>query len=99
MRKEISHQRYIISALLTFVVIFAGWTLLCASGSVRELFLPSPAKVVNDIILGAKDGSLWVNMDYSIFRITMGFIISVVIGVPLGIPTWIWNLSRHSTTT
>lgn len=85
MRKEISHQRYIISALLTFVVIFAGWTLICASGSVRELFLPSPAKVVNDIILGAKDGSLWVNMGYSIFRITMGFIISVVIGVPLGI--------------
>ncbi|MDD3339933.1 MAG: ABC transporter permease [Lachnospiraceae bacterium] len=85
LRKDISHQRYISSAIIAFVVIFVGWTLLCASGTVKELFLPSPTKVLNDIIAGAKDGSLWVNMGYSIFRVTMGFVISVVIGVPLGI--------------
>lgn len=85
LRKDISHKRYIISAIITFVAIFAGWTMLCAIGTVQELFLPSPAKVVNDIIEGAKNGSLWINMGYSIFRITMGFIISVIIGVPLGI--------------
>lgn len=85
LRKEISHKRYFISAVVTFVGIFVAWTLLCASGSVKELFLPSPAKVVKDIIECAKDGSLWVNMGYSIFRITMGFLISTLIGVPLGI--------------
>lgn len=85
LRKEISYKHYIIATIITFVTIFAGWSLLCASGSVKELFLPSPVKVINDIIEGAKDGSLWVNMGYSIFRITMGFIISVVVGVPLGI--------------
>lgn len=85
LRKEISQKRYIFSTIITFAAIFLGWTLLCASGSVGELFLPSPAKVVGDIMDGAKNGSLWVNMGYSIFRITMGFILSVVIGVPLGI--------------
>lgn len=85
LRKDISHKCYVISAIATFVAIFALWTLLCASGSVKELFLPSPMKVINDIISTARDGSLWVNMGYSIFRITMGFIISVIIGVPLGI--------------
>ena len=85
LRKELSQKRYVTSAICTFVVIFLLWTLLCASGQVKELFLPSPAKVVKDIIESAKDGTLWVNMGYSIFRITMGFIISTVIGVPLGI--------------
>ena len=85
LRKDISQKRYVISAIVTFVVIFAAWTLLCLSGSVKELFLPSPAKVVKDIVDSAMDGSLWVNMGYSIFRITMGFIISTLIGVPLGI--------------
>lgn len=85
LRKEISQKRYIVSTIITFAAIFIGWTLLCVSGSVGELFLPSPAEVIGDILGGAKDGSLWVNMGYSIFRITMGFILSVLVGVPLGI--------------
>ena len=52
---------------------------------VKELFLPSPLKVLNDIVSCAKDGSLWANMGWSIFRITRGFVIAVGIGVPLGI--------------
>lgn len=51
----------------------------------KRTFLPSPLKVLNDIVSCAKDGSLWANMGWSIFRITMGFVISVIIGVPLGI--------------
>ena len=51
----------------------------------KGTFLPSPLKVLNDIVSCAKDGSLWANMGWSIFRITMGFVIAVVIGVPLGI--------------
>ena len=82
LRKELSQKRYVTSAICTFVIIFLLWTLLCASGQVKELFLPSPAKVVKDIIESAKDGTLWVNMGYSIFRITMGFIISTVIESP-----------------
>lgn len=85
LRKEISHKRYVSSAVATFIVVFTAWFLLCLSGNVKELFLPSPIKVVQDIINGAKDGSLWINMGYSIFRVTMGFVISVVLGVPLGI--------------
>ena len=61
------------------------WGGLSGSGMVKELFLPSPLKVLNDIVSCAKDGSLWANMGWSIFRITMGFVIAVVIGVPLGI--------------
>ena len=85
LRKDISKRCYTISMIMTFVVIFALWGGLSGSGMVKELFLPSPLKVLNDIVSCAKDGSLWANMGWSIFRITMGFVISVIIGVPLGI--------------
>jgi len=85
LRKPISKKRYTIYAALTFIFLFAAWAVICASGIVEELFLPSPGKVFNDIVNTAKDGTLWVNMRYSVFRITMGFLISVLLGVPLGI--------------
>ncbi len=85
LRKEISRKRFIISAIAVFIVLFVAWFMVCISGGIREMFLPSPLKVALDLWEGAKDGSLWINMGYSIFRVTMGFIISVILGVPLGI--------------
>ncbi|MGN1318125.1 MAG: ABC transporter permease [Lachnospirales bacterium] len=85
LRKEISKQSYSITAILTFVVIFAVWFIICQLGLVKEMILPSPVAVVQDIIKSAKEGTLWADMGYSVLRITLGFILSVVIGVPLGI--------------
>ena len=85
LRKEITHKRYITIAIVTFVVIFAAWEIAAASGQVKSIFLPSPIKVLQDLIDKAKDGSLWTDMGYSVYRVTMGFLLSVVLGVPLGI--------------
>ncbi|MCK9171205.1 MAG: ABC transporter permease [Treponema sp.] len=85
LRKDITKQQYVVSAVMTFVLILVIWLLLCKSGKIKPIFLPHPVKVVRDIIQGAADGSLWMNIGYSVFRITMGFLISVAIGVPLGI--------------
>lgn len=85
LRKELSKQRYIINSIITFVVLFVIWLTAAESGVVNSMFLPSPIMVIDDIIDGAKDGSLWVNMGVSVFRITMGFLASSIIGVPLGI--------------
>lgn len=85
LRKEISKKRYISSAVITFIVIFAVWAVITAAGLVSGLFLPSPLSVVQDIIDRVRDGSLWVDTGYSIYRVTMGFVYSVVLGVPLGI--------------
>ena len=55
LRKDISKRCYTISMIMTFVVIFALWGGLSGSGMVKELFLPSPLKVLNDIVNCAKD--------------------------------------------
>lgn len=85
LRKKISRKQYTITAICTFVAIFVIWQLVAVSGCVKELFLPSPVKVIQDIFSKVKVGTLWTDMGTSVFRITMGFIISVVAGVPLGI--------------
>lgn len=85
LRKEISKRTYTINAVLTFIIIFIVWFLLCGLGLVKDIILPSPIEVIQDIINNAKTGVLWSDMGYSIYRITMGFLLSVVIGVPLGI--------------
>lgn len=85
LRKDITKRQYVVSAVMTFVLILVIWLLLCKSGKIKPIFLPHPVKVVRDVVQGAADGSLWMNIGYSVFRITMGFLISVVIGVPLGI--------------
>lgn len=85
LRKEISKSHFSIIAILTFVIIFAVWIAIDMSGNVKQMFLPSPLSVINDIVNGAKEGNLWANMGVSIYRISMGFILSVVLGVPIGI--------------
>lgn len=78
LRKEISKSHFSIIAILTFVIIFAVWIAIDMSGNVKQMFLPSPLSVINDIVNGAKEGNLWANMGVSIYRISMGFILSVV---------------------
>lgn len=85
LRKAISKKTYTTISIITFIVVFGIWTLVSETGMINSLFLPSPRVVVLDMIEGAIDGSLWINMGYSVFRVTMGFLLSVALGIPLGI--------------
>lgn len=85
LRRPISQQSYVRIAIVTFVLLFAVWTVLSVSGAVSATFLPSPISVVQYLIEGAQDGTLWGDMSVSIFRVTTGFAISTVLAIPLGI--------------
>ncbi len=45
LRSPISRRKFIIIAVLSFVVLIGIWTLLTEAGLVNCLFLPSPVKV------------------------------------------------------
>lgn len=49
------------------------------------LLLPTPETVMTAIVETAKDGSLWGNVSVSIVRVTIGFALAVLIGIPLGL--------------
>lgn len=87
LRKPIPKQLYTRISVITFIVIFAAWFLATELGNIREIILPSPISVAKDLIDQAVSGQLWSDMGYSVYRVTMGFLLSVVFGVPLGILT------------
>jgi ABC-type nitrate/sulfonate/bicarbonate transport system permease component len=49
------------------------------------LLLPTPETVLRAILETAADGSLWGNVSVSIVRVTIGFLLAVLIGIPLGL--------------
>ena len=84
-RKGISKKNYIVFAIVAFLGVIALWTLASAAGFVKEIFLPNPLKVLAYYGQSLKDGSLWENTKISVYRITLGFVYAMILGIPLGI--------------
>ena len=84
-RREIDKKKYIYFAVLTFVVIIALWSLVSGLELIDTIFLPTPLAVLKYALKTAKEGVLWSNMGISVYRITLGFILAVILGVPIGI--------------
>lgn len=84
-RKDIGKSNYIVIAIVSFILAIGIWTVLSVGGFVDSKFLPDPLKVIKYITKSINDGSLLTNMSISIYRIFMGFIVAVILGVPIGI--------------
>lgn len=86
-RKSISRKKYSIMTVTSFLLILIIWYIVSACGVVSEIFLPKPVHVVNYYIKTFQDGSLWENTKISVYRITLGFLYAVILGIPVGIMT------------
>lgn len=84
-RKSISKKSYFGLSVLSFVVIYLVWLLVSESGIMKEIFLPKPSSVLEYYVTAIKDGSLWENMQISIYRISLGFMYATILGIPIGI--------------
>jgi NitT/TauT family transport system permease protein len=72
-------------AAAVFAVLGILWFASTWAGLVRPLFLPSPGQVVSRLSELWASGQLLADMGISIYRITLGFLISTVIALPIGI--------------
>lgn len=84
-RAKISRKLYYTLAVGVFAVVFLVWTILAGSDLVSNIFLPSPLKVFAYLVNAFATGSIWGDIGISSYRIFMGFLVAVIIGVPLGI--------------
>jgi NitT/TauT family transport system permease protein len=70
-------------SLALLALLLAAWTaLVVGSGSV---VFPTPWQVVRGTLELARDGTLWVHIGASLFRVGSGFLLAVVVAVPLGL--------------
>lgn len=84
-RREIDKRKYIYLGVLSFIVIIVVWSLVSGLELINTIFLPTPLSVLKYAFKTAKEGVLWSNMGISVYRITLGFILAVILGVPIGI--------------
>lgn len=78
--------RWYWGAGLSFIGLFLLiWVLLTGLGLVSRIFLPSPLAVGQELIRQIESGVLWQDASVSLYRITVGWLLSTLFALPIGI--------------
>jgi len=75
-------QNYL--SFVVSVVFLILWELIVRFKLVSTLLLASPSKILEWLINNIGDNSLWVDIKQTLYRVFVSFLISILIGVPLG---------------
>ncbi|MFN3979133.1 MAG: ABC transporter permease [Caldilinea sp.] len=79
-------RRWYVGAGVAFIAIFLfAWTAATWLQLVSPIFLPSPGAVLAELQDQAASGVLWQDLWASVYRIMVGWIISTVMAVPIGV--------------
>jgi NitT/TauT family transport system permease protein len=71
--------------LLVVVVLVVIWTLVWMSGTFHTSAFPSPLEVCRGLAEEVRTGRLTIDLITSLYRVSFGFLLAVVAGVPLGL--------------
>lgn len=82
---EIPRAAYVALAVASFLIPLAGWAALSYGGVLSSYVLPTPGRVVEAMVSLLLRGNLLPDLGISFYRVMMGFLISAVVGVPVGL--------------
>ncbi len=85
MFKKITKKNYIFKGCLSFLMAFVVWSCLSYTKLVPQFFLPTPTQVINSIIKLFVEFNFLYDIIVSIYRVVVGFILAIIIAIPLGI--------------
>lgn len=83
--QRISTPEFLGIAALVFAVVGLSWFCVTATGLIGKLFLPSPGQVASRLGELWSSGDLADDVGISIYRISLGFLISTAVALPVGI--------------
>ena len=67
------------------VVLFIAWDLVVRLGFIKPILLPTPADTIAALITGLAGGPLLTDFVMTVWRTLQAFLISAIVGVPLGV--------------
>ena len=82
---DIPRPAYLLIAAASFLLPIAAWCLLSYTGRANALVLPTPTHMVQAGIEMYRSGDLLPDLKISVARIGIGFLLSAVLAIPLGI--------------
>src|SRR5688572_19575066 len=68
--------------LVIAAIVVLWWAVIVASGS---LIFPSPQQVASGVLELAREGTLWEHIIASLVRVATGFLLALVVALPLGL--------------
>ncbi len=83
--RDIPRKAVVVTGIVVWVVLVAAWEIFSHAGVVPTMFLPSPEKVWSAGARLIGDGSLFVHTLASLEVVMLGFAISSVAAVPVGL--------------
>ena len=72
-------------AAASFLIPIALWCFFTYSGRANALILPTPTRMFQAAWRDVQDGDLLPDIKISVYRIAMGFVLSAVLAIPIGI--------------
>ena len=84
-RGDLSKSTLTVCAILGFLLPALAWIIVSSSGWVDAIFLPTLPQVLLSVAQWAQDGELLSDIGISVTRVYLGFALSVVVALPLGI--------------
>ncbi|MEZ5901166.1 MAG: ABC transporter permease [Hyphomicrobiaceae bacterium] len=84
-RAVLSSRLYFAFACLGIALPFAIWMALVAGAAVPTVFMPSPTQVVTRFISWLTSEGFGADLWISVVRVTSGFLLSLVLALPLGL--------------
>lgn len=82
---EINKKSYMTIGIISFFLIILVWTGITVTGLVNPTFMPTPMKTISAGYSLFADAGYLNDIWVTVWRVLIGFIISAVIAVPLGI--------------
>lgn len=72
---------------ISAVVLLVLWEVICRSGVISALFLPSPTGIIAALMDMLTGGEIAASLAASMYRIVLGFVLGSVIGLAVGLFT------------
>ncbi len=85
LRAEIPAWLYFLAGTSLILAVFLIWLILTALDLVPPLFLPSPESVLQELVRQVREGILVQDTTASLYRITLGWLVSTLLALPIGI--------------
>ncbi len=85
LREEVPRRYYLSAAVTLPILLLIVWSVVTYGRLVDPIFLPTPSAILQAALETGRDGSLWADIKASVYRITIGWLISTLFAVPIGI--------------
>lgn len=89
-----SRGQFLSIAIAVFAVLLLSWWLATRNGSIPAIFLPGLDQVWLRMVRLAADGTLWSDVQSSLYRIAIAFVISSLMSIVIGVLAGCYGLFK-----